>query len=124
MDMSNIKDTKKLERAVNQLGTIIDQAWTKNAKKSEISKYSKQWWSEECSCSLNNYRASRSLEHWKKFKKVVKDIKRSFFDNKIQEIANKNCDPWELMNWIKRQKLPAIEAINHNGLPCLSPKSL
>ena len=28
------------------------------------------------------------------------------------------------MNWIKRWKLPAIEAINHNGHPCLSPKSL
>jgi len=91
MDMSNIEDMEKLERVVNQ-------AWTKNAKKSKISKYSKQWWSEECSRSLNNYRASRSLEHWKKFKKVVKDVKRSFFDDKIQEIANKNCGPWELMN--------------------------
>ena len=98
MDMSNIEDMEKLEQVVNQLGTIINQAWTKNAKKSKISKHSKQWWSEECSRSLNNYRASRSLEHWKKFKKVVKDVKRSFFDNKIQEIANKNCGPWELMN--------------------------
>ena len=103
---------------------IIDQAWTKNAKKSKISKHSKQWWTEECSHSLNNYRASRSLENWKKFKKVAKDVKRSFFDDKIQEIMNKSCGPWELMNWIKRRKLPAIEAINHNGHPCLSPKSL
>ena len=28
------------------------------------------------------------------------------------------------MNWIKRQKLPTIKAINHNGYPCLSPESL
>ena len=98
MNTSNIKDTEKLERVVNQLSSIIDQAWTKNTKKSKISKHSKQWWTEECSCSLNNYRASRSLEDWKKFKKVVKDIKRFFFDNKIQEIANKNHGPWELMN--------------------------
>ena len=28
------------------------------------------------------------------------------------------------MNWIKRQKLPTIETINHNGHPCLSPESL
>ena len=103
---------------------IIDQAWTKNAKKSKISKHSKQWWTEECSHFLNNYRASRSLENWKKFKKVVKDVKRSFFDDKIQEIVNKSRSPWELMNWIKRRKLPAIEAINHNGHLCLSPKSL
>jgi len=93
IDTSNIKDTKKLEQVVNQLGMIINLAWTKNAKKSKITKHSKQWWSEECSRSLNNYRASRSLKHWKKFKKVVKDVKRSFFDDKIQEIANKNCGP-------------------------------
>jgi len=31
MDMSNIEDTKKLEQVVNQLETIINLAWTKNA---------------------------------------------------------------------------------------------
>ena len=61
--MSNIEDTKKLEQVVNQLRTVIDQAWTKNAKKSKISKHSKQWWTEEYSRSLNNYRASRSLKN-------------------------------------------------------------
>jgi len=28
------------------------------------------------------------------------------------------------MNWIKKRKLSTIEAINYNGFPCLSPKSL
>jgi len=79
---------------------------------------------DDCSQSLNNYRASRSLENWKNFKKVVKNIKRSFFDAKIQEITNKRKGPWELMNWINRRKLPAIEAIKHNGSPYLSPESL
>ena len=124
LDTSNIGDTEKLERIVNQLGAIINQAWTKNAKKSKISKHSKQWWTEECSWSLNNYRMTRSLDNWKSFKKVVKNIKRSFFDVKIQEVANKSRGPWELMNWISRCKLPAIEAIKHNNRLCLSPESL
>ena len=96
--MTNIEDIIILEQVVKQLSTIINQAWTKNAKKSKISKHSKQWWTEDCSYSLDNYRLSRSLKNWKKFKKIVKDTKRSFFDDKIQEILNKSCGPWELIN--------------------------
>ena len=124
LDMTNFKDIINLERVVKQLSTIIDQAWTKNAKKSKISKHSKQQQTEDCSCSLDNYRASRSLKNWKKFKKSIRDTKRTFFDDKIQEISNKSCGPWELMNWIKRSKLPAIEAINYNRHPCLTLDSL
>ena len=124
LDISNIANTEKLEHIVNQLEVIIDQAWTKNAKKSRISKHSKQWWTEECSCSLNIYRMSRSLGNWKKFKKIVKNIKKSFFNAKIQEVANKSCGPWELMNWINRCKLPAIKVIKYDGYPCLSLDNL
>ena len=124
LDTSVIDDSDKLESIVNQLGMIIDQAWKKNAKKSRISKHSKQWWTDKCSQSLNNYRALRNLENWKNFKKVVKNIKRSFFDEKIQEVANKRKGPWKLMNWINRYKLPATEAIKHNGSPYLFPESL
>jgi len=124
LDTSVINDFDKLESIVNQLGTIIDQAWIKNAKKSRMSKHSKQWWIDDCSRSLNIYRASRSLENWKNFKKVVKNVKRSFFDEKIQEVANKRKGPWELMNLINRYKLPATKAIKHNGSPCLFPESL
>ena len=101
LDMSHIDSIDKLEQAVHQVGTIIDQAWTKNVKKSKISKHSKQWWSNKCKQSLENYRALRSLDNWKKFKMTVKNVKRSYFDNKIQQIANKSQGPWELMHWIK-----------------------
>lgn len=44
-------------------------------------------------------------------------MKRNLFDLKINEIANKNCRSWELMNQIKERKLLAIEAIQYNGHP-------
>jgi len=42
LDTFNIADTEKLDCTVNQLGVIIDQAWTRNAK-SRIPRHSKQW---------------------------------------------------------------------------------
>ena len=124
IETSNITNKDNLEDIVNCIGTSINQAWTKNAKRSRISRHSKQWWTEECSKSLDNYRMTRSCENWKKFKKVVKNTKRSFFNSKIQEVANKSHSPWELMNWINRRKLPAIEAIKFNGQLCITPDSL
>jgi len=42
LDTSNIDNINKLEQAVHQVGTIINQAWAKNAKKVKISKHFKQ----------------------------------------------------------------------------------
>ena len=75
LETSNIEDINKLERLVNQLGSIIDQVWSKNTKKSKILKHSKQWWSDLCSQTLINYRTSRSHKNWKYFKMTVKEAK-------------------------------------------------
>ena len=115
LEITNITDKNNLESIVNHVKTSINQVWTKNTKRSRLSKHSKQWWIEKCSKSLDNYRMIRSLENWKMFKRVVKDTKCSFFNLKIQQVANKSHGPWELMNWINRRKLLATEAIKFNG---------
>ena len=115
LDTSNIDNSEKLEQLINQLRSIIEQSWTKNAKKSRITKHSKQWWMESCSQALETYRSTRSHDNWKLFKSTVKIAKQSFFDDKIQEIVNKSRGPWELMNWVKKRKLLPTEAITHFG---------
>ena len=63
LETSNIINKDNLENIVSHIETSINQAWTKNAKYLRISKHSKQWWMEEYSRSLNNYRTTRSLEN-------------------------------------------------------------
>ena len=124
LDTSNIDSIENLNLVINRLGSIIEQMWVKNAKRTKISKHSKQWWSQSCSSAINKYRVSRSQENWKAFKLTVKETKHSFFDNKILEIVNSRRGPWELMNWVKKRRLPVTEAIKFNSSPCLSLDSL
>jgi len=124
LDASNITDHDKLDDLVNLFASKIEQAWRKNAKQTRLTKHSKQWWNEEYRQSLDKYRMSRCLEDWKSFKKMVKITKGTFFDIKIQEIANKSQGSWELMSWVNKRKLPAIEAIKYNNQLCLTLDSL
>ena len=124
LDTSNICSIERLNHVSDQLESIIVRMWSKNATTSKISKHSKQWWTNSCSLALSNYRTSRSLDNWKSFKTSVKEAKSSFFDSKIQEIANKSRGPWELMSWVKKRKLPATETIKFNDTPCLTLDNL
>jgi len=118
IDISDLSDSNKLEDATNSLTLSLENVWRMNSKQVNIMRYSKSWWNKECSLALSNYRSTRSLDNWKLFKSKIKSSKRSFFDPKIQEIANKKWSSWELMNWVNKRKLPAIEAIKHNSQQC------
>jgi len=124
IDISDLSDSCKIEEATKSLASRIEYAWKLNAKQVQIMKHSKSWWNEECNRTLNNYRITRSLDNWKLFKSTVKSTKRIFFDDKIQEIANKKHRPWELMNWVNKHKLPAIESIKYNNHQCLEIDNL
>ena len=120
LDVSNVSDINKLENIVNTLASNTEYVWRKNFKLVNVTRHSKSWWNEGCNQSLRNYRTLRTPENWKIFKKTVKFSKQSFLDLKIQEITNKKQGPWELISWVNKCKLPAIEAIKYNDQLCLT----
>ena len=123
-DMSNLSDIDQLENVVLGLASLIERIWVKNSKTVNITKYSKSWWDVNCSRDLDKYRFTKSIKDWKKFRKIVKNTKCSFFDLKIQEISNKRQSPWELMNWVNKCKFPAVEAVKYNSCPYLKIEDL
>jgi len=82
-------DIPYLEKIVNNFANIIDNALEKNSKIINIMRHSKSWWDENCNKDLEKYRLSKSIEDWKAFQTTIKNTKQSFFDLKIQKIANK-----------------------------------
>ena len=100
-----------LETSVQQLANVFENAWNTHSKQKHITKHSKEWWNQDYTNGLNKYRESGNLKHWKEFKSVVCTVKRKLFDDKIHEIALSNKRPWDLMSWVRKKSLPAIESI-------------
>jgi hypothetical protein len=78
----------------------------------------KEYWTDECTAALEEYRLNKTVESHKAFCKAVKAAKRNFFNQRITEIATSNKRPWDLMAWVKERKNPPCEAIQFNGQPC------
>jgi len=108
-----------LKAVIQKITYNIKRIWHKYSKVVNITKQSKAWWDHKCHTDLEAYRKSQQIEDWKKFKNTVKRAKCEFFDGKINEITNKKCGSWKLMNWVKKRKLLAIKAIHFNGQPCI-----
>jgi len=68
LDTSNITSKENLETIVQRLASTFNEAWYSQAKKKCITKHSKEWWNYECTESLNRYRNTGDIEHWREFK--------------------------------------------------------
>jgi len=118
IDTSELKNQSNIQRCTVTLETIFKDAWSTHSMTKRITKHSKKWWNEQCTICINKYHETGDINNWKAFKSAMRNAKRSFFDQKIQEIATSNKRLWDLMNWIRKKSLLAIETIYHDGQPC------
>jgi len=124
IDTLNLKNQEDILRCVAAFSSTVKDAWSTHSMTKRITKHSKEWWNEQCLVCINKYHESGDIANWKVFKAAVRNAKRTFFDQKIQEIASSNKRPWDLMNWVKKKNLPAIKAIYHEGQPCNNLEAL
>ncbi len=67
---------------------------------------------------VRQYSVSREKEDWSAFRRAVREAKRDFFAERMQEVAVTNMRLWDLMEWVKQRKNPPCEAIQKDGEPC------
>jgi len=120
LNFSGLDSTASLDSLAQAISQVFSHTWEANARNITVTSRSKEWWNDECKQTLEIYRRTRAREDWHAFRSFTRCAKRSFFDNRIAEIASTNKRPWDLMSWVKQCKLPAVEAIRYQGLPCNS----
>ncbi|RXW12052.1 hypothetical protein EST38_g13802 [Candolleomyces aberdarensis] len=109
---------REVEYMTSAIADAFSAAWLKHSTEYTIGPNSKEYWTEDCTRTLEEYRRDMTVENHKAFRSAVKAAKRKFFDERIEEIATTNKRPWDLMDWVKERKNPPCEAIQFNGESC------
>ena len=118
INVQGLTSAERIDLAVNSLAAVTSKTWLRHSKEVRITKHSNPWWNDECEQALREYRASRRPEDYRAFRNVTRQTKRVFFDRRVNEIAETNSRPWDLMGWIQQRKLPPCEAIRYRDEPC------
>jgi len=63
LNATNINSKEILENIVQQISTVFNNTWHTHSKMKQITKYSKEWWSLDCTTSLNKYQASGDIQY-------------------------------------------------------------
>ena len=118
LDFSALDSVTGLDMLSEAISELFADCWATYAKRITVTSCSKEWWNNKCKTTLETYRQTGEWLDWSSFRSTTRQAKRQFFDNRIAEIASTNKQPWNLMSWVKQQKLPAVEAIRFQGQPC------
>src|SRR6185369_2918659 len=112
-----------IESALEAFSASVLEAFNANAKTIMVSARSNRWWNAECKAAVDAYRNDRTRYNLREFKRTVRRVKAEFFKRQVDDRIAKNR-VWDLINWVKPRRLPAVEAISYQGTPCSSSEQL
>ena len=98
LNFSRLDSVDDLDLLSTAVFRVISNAWDANARSITVTTRSKEWWNDECRGALAAYRHTEAREDWCLFRSTTRSAKRSFFDDRIAEIASTNKRPWNLMS--------------------------
>ena len=61
LNIATIANKEDLQICINQLADIFSEAWAKHSKLKYITKYSKEWWNQECTDNIHRYHKQGDL---------------------------------------------------------------
>jgi len=93
IDMSEMKNQLDIQKCAAKLEKIFKDVWSTHSMTKRITKHSKEWWNKQCTNCINKYHETGNINSWRSFKSAIRNAKRLFFDQKIQEIAMSNKRP-------------------------------
>jgi len=115
---------EEIDEVVQAMSAVFSKAWDSHADFVDVTRNSKKWWNGFCARVLVMYWSSRLQEDWSEFCHTTCEVNRNFFACRIQDIASKKAQPWDLAAWVKQRQLPLYEAISFRGQPCNNMDSL
>ena len=118
--LDSIQQTQEL---CDSIFARIAEAFRIHATSPSISRYSKTWWTDKCSESLARYRATRSFEDRRAYRRTIHEAQRQHYDSIIQDTVEKQR-VWDLMAWTRPRPLPLYHNLVHNGAPLTSMSDL
>ncbi|ETW75601.1 hypothetical protein HETIRDRAFT_315815, partial [Heterobasidion irregulare TC 32-1] len=84
--LDTINDTQAL---CDSIFSCIAQAFDRHASTPSCSYHAKTWWTEECSATLARYRATRSPDDKRSYRRTIRSAQRQHYDTIIRETADK-----------------------------------
>ncbi|KAF8624012.1 hypothetical protein AX15_006087 [Amanita polypyramis BW_CC] len=101
------------QQKTTRLMTSITSAFEKYAKRPKVNAKQTLWWTDDCNKYKDQYSQHPSKENRKHYYKAIRQAKKTYFGQKIDEMCENN-KPWEGVRWTRDRPLSTIPRFSNS----------